>query len=431
MLDSNKSSPPMLNGALQSAELGAKAAPHRWTSIRKEFGAGWQVLLTAIVGSALGMASLPIFTLPLFIGPLHDDFGWPRSEVAMALTVLTAMIFLCGPMAGRLADRIGVRIVIFASIVLFALGMLAISQVNGSVWWFYAGYLVIGIGGAGTTYVSYSRALNTWFNSSRGLALGLMMTGPGLIAALAPLVLPEFIAAHGWRSAWMLMSAATLVPLPFAILFIREKKNGELGRGAPTAGFPLKSVLRMRQFWLLLIATFMMTFSVSGTYMHFMGILGELGVPKADAAGFVSVIGVSMLVGRLICGTLLDLLFAPIVGVTLILSSACGLLWAALGGNPLFAAIGIGLITGTEADFIAYAATRYFGLRAYAEIFGWLFGVLALGAACSPLWLGRLHDFSGGYQTGLLISAGLLAFSACCVAGLGKYPQTVEDKTPI
>ncbi|WP_395067915.1 MFS transporter [Paraburkholderia silvatlantica] len=428
----NSSSPaPLVARAAEAANAGIA----RRTRIRQELTASFPVLIAVTVGSALGIGSLPAFTLPLFIGPLHDAFGWARGDVGMAYSVLTAMIFLCGPVAGRLADRLGARPVIVVSIALFALAMLVTAQMRGGIGWFYGGFFLLGLGGAGTTYVCYAKVLNARFDTARGLALGVMMTGPGMMATFAPLVVPSLIEAHGWRGAWIVLSALVLLPLPLLFAFVRESRTARASRTSqtssaaaqsqPAQGVTLAQAARMRQFWLMIAATFLIMFALVGTQINVIAVLVDTGASKTQATHLASVLGVTMLVSRILCGSLLDLLFAPIVGCTITLLSTLGLLLAAQGGVAGWVTVvALGISLGTETDFMAYVASRYFGLRSFSEIFGWIFGFMALGAATSPLWTGMLQHALGNFRSGLYLSAGLLAVAAACIALLGRYPAS-------
>ncbi|RJG03091.1 MFS transporter [Noviherbaspirillum sedimenti] len=388
-----------------------------------EFRQGFPVLLAALIGVGFGMVSMVSMLVPLFLVPWHEAFGWELSQITMAPAILTIMMFIVGPQAGRLADRVGARPVILTSIVLLAIGMALVTQVRTSIWWFYAAYLFIGIGGAGTTHVCYSRTLNVWFKNSRGLALGLMMTGPSLLAALTPLFIPDLIDMHGWRFAWLMLAVAALIPLPLVFLFYRERPLAVGTQKVALEGLSTKAVIRTRQFWWMVVATFLMAFSTVGTYMNFLPALLELGISKADGIGMMSVVGLSMLAGRFVSGTLLDLMFAPIVGVAITLISAVGLLLAGNGEISLYTAFAIGFVLGAEADFMAYVAARYFGLRSYSEIFGWIYGVMALGGAASPVWVAWLHRVTGSFHAGFYFSAAFLLVAAVSIALLGRYPK--------
>jgi cyanate permease len=62
-----------------------------------------------------------------------------------------------------------------------------------------------------------------------------------------------------------------------------------------------------------------------------------------------------------------------------------------------------------------YMVSRYFGLRAFGEIYSYAFAAFALGAVVGPLLMGAGFDATGSYQLALggfvlppLIAAGLI-----------------------
>lgn len=399
-----------------------------------EFANGYPIVAIAALGSAAGIGGLPVFSLPLFITPLHESLGWSRGEIGVAASILSFLIFIGSPLAGRMADRLGARRVILTTILLQAVGMIAVSQVRGSVWWFYLAYFVLGVGGMGTTYVCYSRVVTTWFRTNRGLALGIMMTGPSIVASVAPLLLSSAIRDYGWRAAWLAMSVIALLPWLFVLRFLRDGQQASkaTGRTDSSLGLTFTEIRRTRQFWCLAISGAAMSLAAIGVHTHLIGMLGGMGVTGSDAARAASLLGVSMFVGRVSSGLLLDRIFAPIVGASLALVGALGVFGtAALGLPPVFMAMVIGLVFGMESDFMAYCVTRYFGLKAYAECFGWIFGAIALGAAFSAAWVGWLHGQMGSYLPGLFISSGLLILATLCIAALGRYPSSFVEADTI
>src|ERR1039458_4110861 len=61
----------------------------------------------------------------------------------------------------------------------------------------YAIFVVLGAVGNGTTQMGYSRAVSTWFDKRRGLALALVMAGVGTGAMGFPPIAPALIAGYG------------------------------------------------------------------------------------------------------------------------------------------------------------------------------------------------------------------------------------------
>ena len=81
----------------------------------------------------------------------------------------------------------------------------------------------------------------------------------------------------------------------------------------------------------------------------------------------------------------------------------------------------VGMSLGSEGDVFAYFISRYFGLRSYAELFGWMFGVMCLGGAIGPLLI-LVLPVTQGYGTALRIFSGLCVAAALLLGTLGKYP---------
>ena len=105
------------------------------------------------------------------------------------------------------------------------------------------------------------------------------------------------------------------------------------------------------------------------------------------------------------------------------LAVVIGLL-AALGSSDerlalLFAAM-LGLGFGAESDIMPYLAGRYFGLKAFGEIYGWLFGAFAFGAVLGPLLMGLVFNATGSYRLALLMLIPVTALGAGLMLPLGK-----------
>lgn len=152
---------------------------------------------------------------------------------------------------------------------------------------------------------------------------------------------------------------------------------------------------------------------------------------RASAVWAASLLGFAIIAGRLGIGVLVDRFYAPAVafGILAIAAGACFLLMLA-GGNlalALVAVVLIGLAAGAEVDLVAYLASRYFGLRAYGEIYGWQLGFFALGAGLGPMGVGRLYDATGSYNVGLIACAVGFGVGAILIGVLGRYPERFED----
>jgi fucose permease len=164
--------------------------------------------------------------------------------------------------------------------------------------------------------------------------------------------------------------------------------------------------------------------SLHAGILHLPTLLMDRGFTVQRAAIGSSVVGVAIIAGRVVCGWLMDRLFAPRVGMLFYALSSAGLvlLWAAPAGSSVFlAAFLIGLGMGAEVDMIAYLASRYFGLRFFATVYGYAFAAFMVAGALGPLMMGAVFDHFHSYSVGLGVAAIGSLGAVALLALLGPY----------
>jgi MFS family permease len=85
------------------------------------------------------------------------------------------------------------------------------------------------------------------------------------------------------------------------------------------------------------------------------------------------------------------------------------------------AAFLLGLGMGAEVDMLAYLASRYFGLRSFATIYGYVFAAFMVAGALGPLMMGALFDHFHSYSAGLGAAAIGSLGAVALLALLGPY----------
>jgi MFS family permease len=169
---------------------------------------------------------------------------------------------------------------------------------------------------------------------------------------------------------------------------------------------------------------FLVTASVHACFIHLPAVLADRGATAQVAALASSLLGVGMFVGRIGCGYLLDVFFGPRVSAALFALIAIGLgllavshaIWAAFVGAFL---VGLGL--GAETDIIAYLVSRYFGLRSYGAIYGWIWAVFGLSGGLGAYLMGLGFDKTGSYVVPLSGFFCAAALATLLILGLGPY----------
>src|SRR5690606_25516443 len=133
-----------------------------------------------------------------FVAPLEQAFAWNRSEVQAAISLFFIGLVIGAPTAGWMVSRLGLRRSAILSLFGLALGYAALALFNGSLWLFYALYLLLPVIGAGTQNLSWTQITGTFFVHNRGLALALVLTGTGLCALVVTPLVALAIEAGGW-----------------------------------------------------------------------------------------------------------------------------------------------------------------------------------------------------------------------------------------
>ena len=407
----------------------------------REFKYGWPVVFASAIGIGLGMSPLPFYTIGVFAIAYQEAFGWGMGQTLSGLAVFTATAFFMSPVIGYVADRVGVRKVVLISIVTFSLSMMAFALNPGSYTVYLVTWAVAAVFGVGTLPITWTRAVNGWFNERRGLALGCALLATGLFGAFAKVFANEMIAMFGWRMAYVAVGALPLViAFPIAWVAFRTvddpkvaERARNLAASAPSAvtsgldGMPLSGALKDWRFWLLAYAFVPISFAVGGPIPNLERIMLTKGFDLDDAVFLATFVGYSVLVGRLVGGYLIDRYWAPGVAV-IIMSLPAISCWMLQGADQtlLSAAVAIfilGAAAGVEYDLMAFLVSKYFGLRNYSAIYGTLYAFFAAGAGFGPLLFGRWYDATGNYDPILIWAAIALLAGAIPLVFLGRYRQ--------
>ena len=399
----------------------------------------WMVLATAVA-----LAAGPILiasTFGIFVKPLAETFGWSRGAISLGFSITACIGSLAAPVVGVLADRLGPRKVILGAAVLFGSGLCSFAFLSGSIWHFYALYVFTAFGGIGLTTIPYATAISRWFVRQRGLALGFMGVGAFVGGMYAPPLVTYVIATWGWRWAYATLGLLVwILILPVIGLFLIEsprqlglRPDGDTEDGnSPPVSLSLASPSReytftearvTAPFWLMAVSFFLLSATIHGCITHLAPLLTDHGLSAQQAATALILFSAMGAIGRVTTGYLVDHFPSHLVATSYFLAVVIGLL-AALGSSDerlalLFAAM-LGLGFGAESDIMPYLTSRYFGLKAFGEIYGWLFGAFAFGAVLGPLLMGLVFDATGSYRLALLMFIPATALGAGLMLPLGK-----------
>lgn len=386
---------------------------------------GWRVALASGAGVLVGFASLLVYTFGIFLKPVTEEFGWSRQAASLAFSIAALMIAACSPLLGHLLDRVGARRVILPCVTVFGCAFASLALLTPHLWHLYAIFAILGAVGNGTAMLAYSRAVSTWFERRRGMALALMMTGGAVGAIVLPPLAQALIQGLGWRGAFAALGALVMaLALPVVVPLVRDKPGFHRDLGGDAGGASVRQALLSRAFWILVLVLFLCSIGQNGMITHLSALLTDRGVSSHDAAIAVSLMGAASLLGRLVTGWLLDRFFAPRLAFCLLTLAALGIFILSTAHSLAMgslAAILIGTGMGGEADITPYILTRYFGLRSFSMLYGLTWTAYAVAGAIGPVLMGRAFDTTASYQALAQKLSFLMLFSAGLMLVMPAY----------
>jgi predicted MFS family arabinose efflux permease len=402
--------------------------------MRTRFTNPWWVVVGAVTGLFVCNGPVLGFTFGIFLKPIMADTGWQRGSVSFALSIGGIFSAIMVPVLGRLMDRWSIRRVALPGIVLYALCLSLVGLSPRVFWVFTVMFAVVEMTSAIQTPLGYAKAISAWFDPRRGLALGIAMAGVGLGGTVIPQIANFLIERVGWRGAYTSLALLTLaIAFPAVGLWIREPHPGEGERRITLAtailpGFTSRNALRQPQFWLLASVFFLVAVAINGTVAHVVPLLTDRGISAAAATAIFGLFGLSTLAGRLLAGYLVDRIFAPYVASVFFLAPIAGfvLLASAAGPLPAVGVVLFGLGLGTEIDLIAFLVSRYFGQRAFGELYGYFFMVFGFGSSIGRTLAGFIFDLTRSYNAAFVGAALLLVAAVVLVNRLGTYAFPVR-----
>src|SRR4051794_12911619 len=272
------------------------------------------VSFIAILGAA-GFRSVP----GVMMNPLHHEFGWSHGMVGLAMSVNMTLFGLTAPFAAALMDRLGVRPVLSAALLLIATGS-ALSVTMTASWQLVLLWgVLVGVGTGSISMGFVATVATRWLEARRGLVTGVLTAASATGQLIFLPVVAEVTTNHGWRWASLIVAAAALCVIPPVLVFMRNypQDKGLTAYGATAATEPaalpassftaafdgLRIGARVPAFWLL-AGSFaicgMTTNGVIGT--HFIPAANDHRMPTTVAAGVPATIGLPDGAGPVVSG---------------------------------------------------------------------------------------------------------------------------------
>ncbi len=296
------------------------------------------------------------YTWSIFGSTLDNQTGpykWTTPEQTLVFSIMLLFFALTMPIAGRIQDKRGPRLVALIGGVLLGIGFIASSQALYDKTLMYITYGVLAGAGVGFAYGAPIAAGNKWFPDKRGLIAGIMVFGFGfgsvLLAPIAqvminglpaqpkgliqPLIVSLFqmpvlssLLNIGLQNTFMTLGAVFLVVICAGALVLRNPPEGWKPEGWDPSktkkavthahkDYTVSEMIRTKQFWMLWVM-FIFTAAAGLMVIGFLNKYAEIAFRDAfkysaesavlEGAVAVSVLAIFNGVGRIFAGWLSD-----------------------------------------------------------------------------------------------------------------------------
>jgi MFS family permease len=394
------------------------------------------------------------FSVAAFIDPMLGDLGLLRTDYSLAYLVAGLVGGALLPGIGVLLDRFGARVLLPTLGLLLGIACLWMSSI-GTLLGLSIGFTLIRSIGQGAITLSATWLVGEWFESRRGLAMGIVGLGGAVSVMTIPQLNDLVIEQYGWRSAWWGLAAMVWIGLVLpALLLVRDRpeplgllpdarwhdertsqrsaaaraQEAEAGRADD---LKLGQAVRLSSFWKLLAVWCTTSMVGTGLIFHQVSLLAVHDVARNDALLLLGLQAVVATFSGVLAGFLTDMGYERylLAAAMVFLSSGVGLMlwmpgpgWAVLYGSVL----------GLQGGIIRTAGTavwiNYYGRTNQGAIRGAAMAAAVVAAACGPLPLAISWDWTGSYSVALSVFGILPLLAGVGVVSARRPGQSAVER---
>ncbi len=384
-----------------------------------------------------------VYAFSVFKNPLVERFGTGLTPIGIIFSISIVMLGLSAAVFGTWVERAGPRAAMFTAALCWSGGFVigALGVATTQLWLVYLGYGFLGGIGLGIGYISPVSTLIKWFPDRPGLATGLAIMGFGggaLIASPLSSILLESFASNPVDAivpSFLTLGAVYLVAMMAGAFIVRVPEDGWRPEGwtppaegeervmQTNADVSANSAIRTPQFWMLWTILFCNVTAGIGILEQASPMIQDYfsGVAPAAAAGFVGLLSLANMGGRILWSSTSDYIGRkPMYMVYLGVGTVLYFLLASFGSSSLalFLLVTVVILTFYGGGFATIPAylKDLFGVEQVGAIHGRLLTAWSCAGIAGPLIVNAIADYqtaagrSGAdlYTLSLFIMVGVL-----------------------
>jgi MFS family permease len=365
----------------------------------------------------------------LYLDVVPEVIGVSRTAFSLMNTFRFVANAIINLFFGFLVQKFGTKKLMCAGILCLA-GSMAINATASSIYMFYLGGVLLGIGFSWTGTTMIGCVINKWCKENRGTIMGAVLAANGIGGAIAVSWLGTIIERGGssYRTAYLISGAAVLIVGVFILIFMREQPKNynkplpvhtkKKSRGQAWVGIEYSKATRMTLFYVAAICIFLTGFCLQGISGIAKAHMKDCGL---DAGYVVFVMGfhsIALAVFKFLTGIIYDKFGLRIT--TCICSLAGALVMFLLGiitNSPFGMVIAViysvfsSLALPLETIMLPIYASDLFGEKSFEKILGIFVSINVTGYAIGGPVVNMFHDIpalGGSYRPILFVCCGIM-----------------------
>lgn len=381
---------------------------------------------TVLLGVAQTLAWASSYYLPAILaGAIGRDVGVSSSTVFGAFSVALLMSASIGPFAGKLIDRRGGRPVLIGSNLVFAAGLVALSQAQQPLHVF-AAWAVLGVAmGSGLYEAAFATAVRLHGQQARRTITGITLFA-GFASTVGWPLTAWLEATMGWRGACLVWAGLHLViGLPLNAMLPAAERTApgpSSAAGQPEQHAALAPNQQRGAAVLLAFVFAVAWFTSTAMAAHLPKLLLGVGAGMAAAVGIAALVGPAQVAGRLIEFVFLSRAHPLLSARLATLAHPLGALCIGLFGSS--AAMGFAVLHGLGNGILTIAIGTlpllFFGAKGYGQRQGFLMVPARIVQAGAPFLFGLVVERLGAGALWVSAGLGLAAFLALTHMATGE-----------
>lgn len=374
------------------------------------------------------------------MGSFTADGSLNTAPFALYITVLYLTMTVVSPLAGKLLQKMDIRIILSVSAALVGIAFILMS-IYTDIWQFYISGVLLGLGEISILWLAIPTLMNRWFKVRAGFFIGICMAMTGVGGAIWNSLFTALNSSGvSYQTIYLIWGIIALVTsLPFTLFCIRStpEEVGLLPYGAEVAadgtvekprGLSAAKAMKSPVFYAVFIyAGIINLLTIIApqfpSYMRSLGAAGTVAYDVAVVGGIMSVaVMVAQAISKVAMGgfadknaktTMIAAFVAGIVGILLVWLGVQSEIML-YGGACIY-----GFFFASAVVLCPIVVRQVFGTREYSEIYSRVsVFVNLMGAFGATIWafLGSNFGYTSVFIVGLVLQVvvlicGLYAFS--------------------